>query len=120
MVSPELGGLLRRGGRSCLHHSSTEQARHPWLPGENSTSIQSVTDPNTPIGEILKSAGSEGLVLETASQERYALLPLDEDVIDLLLERSPKFRADCLEIRKRMDSGQFMTQQEVGKQLLGE
>ncbi len=83
-------------------------------------SIQSVSDPNTPIGEILESAGSEGLVLETASQERYAVLPLDEDVIDLLIERSPKFRADCLEIRERMDSGQFMTHEEVRRQLQGE
>ena len=31
------------------------------------------------------------------------LLPLDDDVIDLLIERSPRFRADCLEIRERMD-----------------
>lgn len=82
-------------------------------------SIQPVSDPNTPIGEILKSAGWEGLVLETAGQERYALLPLDEDVIDLLIERSPKFRADCLEIRQRMDSGQFTSHEEVRRQLLG-
>jgi hypothetical protein len=83
-------------------------------------SIQPVSDPKTPIGEILKSAGSEGLVLETEDRERYALLPLDEDVIDLLLERSPKFRADCLEIRQRMDSGQFITHEDVKRQLHGE
>jgi hypothetical protein len=82
-------------------------------------SIQPVSDPSTPIGEILKSAGSEGLVLETEGQERYALLPLDEDVIDLLIERSPKYRADCLEIRQRMDSGQFTSHEEVRRQLLG-
>jgi hypothetical protein len=83
-------------------------------------SIQPVSDPNTPIGEILKSAGSEGVVLETASHERYALLPLDEDVIDLLVERSPKFHAACKEIRERMSAGQFQTHQDVRRQLLGE
>ena len=81
--------------------------------------VQPIEDLNTPIGEILKSAGSQGLVLETPNQERYAVLPLDEEVIDLLIERSPRFRADCLEIRNRMDSEQFMTHDEVRKQLLG-
>lgn len=83
-------------------------------------SIQSLNDPNIPIGEILKAAGSEGVVLETASQERYALLPLDEEVIDLLIERSPKFRSDCLEIRGRMNSGQFVSHEHLKIQLLEE
>jgi hypothetical protein len=81
---------------------------------------QPVSDPNTPIGEILKAAGSEGIVLESEGQGRYALLPLDDDLIDFLIERSPKFRADCHEIRQRIDSGQFQTHEEVRKQLLGE
>ncbi len=81
---------------------------------------QPVSDPNTPIGEILKAAGSEGIVLESEGQGRYALLPLDDDVIDFLIERSPKFRADCHEIRQRMDSGQFQTHEDVRRQLLGE
>jgi hypothetical protein len=82
--------------------------------------VQPVSDPNTPIGEILKSAGTEGIVLESEGQGRYALLPLDDDVIDLLIERSPRFRADCHEIRQRIDSGQFQTHEDVRKQLLGE
>ncbi len=81
---------------------------------------QSVIDPNTPIGEILKAAGSEGIVLDSKGQGLYALLPLDDDVIDLLIERSPSFRADCREIRQRMESGQFQTHDDVRKQLLGE
>ena len=81
---------------------------------------QPVSDPNTPIGEILKAAGSEGIVLDFEGQGRYALLPLDDDVIDLLIERSPSFRADCHEIRQRMESGQFQTHDDVRKQLLGE
>ena len=81
--------------------------------------IQPVSDPKTPIGEILKAAGSEGLLLESEGQGRYALLPLDDDVIDLLIERSPEFRAHCREIRSRMDTGQFQTHEEVTRQLLG-
>ena len=54
--------------------------------------VQPVSDPNMPIGEILKAAGSEGIVLESEERGRYALLPLDDDVIDLLIERNPDFR----------------------------
>ena len=82
--------------------------------------VQPVSDPNTPIGEILKAAGSEGIVLESEDQGRYALLPLDDDVIDLLIERNPRFRAECLEIRERMTSAQFQAHEDVRKQLLGE
>jgi hypothetical protein len=82
--------------------------------------VQPVSDPKTPIGEILKAAGSEGLLLESEGQGRYALLPLDDDVIDLLIERSPEFRAHCREIRERMDSGQFQTHEDVRRQLAGE
>ena len=82
--------------------------------------VQPVSDPNTPIGEILKSAGTEGIVLASEGQGRYALLPLDDDVIDLLIERSPRFRTDCHEIRQRIDSGQFQTHEDVRQQLLGE
>jgi hypothetical protein len=81
---------------------------------------QPVSDLNTPIGELLKVAGSEGIVLDSEGQGRYALLPLDDDVIDLLIERSPKFRAECQEIRHRMESGQFQTHEDVRRQLLGE
>ena len=82
--------------------------------------VQPIPDMNTPIGQIIKAAGSEGIVLESEDQERYALLPLDDDVIDLLIERSPSFRVLCREIRERMDSGQFQTHEEVRRQLVGE
>ena len=82
--------------------------------------VQPITDLNTPIGQILKTAGSEGIVFESEGQGRYALLPLDDDVIDLLIERSPTFRDLCHEIRQRVDSGQFQTHEDVRKQLIGE
>jgi len=82
--------------------------------------VQPISDLNTPIGQILKAAGSEGIVLESEGQGHYALLPLDGDVIDLLIERSPTFRDLCHEIRERMDSGQFQTHEDVRRQLIGE
>lgn len=82
--------------------------------------VQSVSDPETPIGRILETAGPEGILLESEGQGRYALLPLDDDVIDFLLERSPEFRTACREIRRRMGSGQFQTHDEVRRQLAGE
>ncbi len=81
--------------------------------------VQAVNDPNTPIGEILMAAGSEGVVLESADLGRFALIPLDDDLVDYLLERSPKFGAHCREIRRRMDAGQFQTHDEVKRQLAG-
>jgi hypothetical protein len=82
--------------------------------------VQPFRDPNTPIGEILKAAGSEGIVLESEDQVSYAVIPLDDDVLDLLIERSPKFRAHCHEIRGRMDAGQFQTHEAVRRQMVGE
>jgi hypothetical protein len=82
--------------------------------------IQSVSDPSTPIGRILETAGSEGVLLEYEGRGRYALLPLDDDLIDYLIERNPAFRARCREIRGRMDSGQFQTHDEVRRRLTGD
>ncbi len=82
--------------------------------------VQSVSDPSTPIGEILKTVGSEGILLESEDQGRYALLPLDEDLLDYLIERSPTFRVRCREILQRMGSGRFQTHDEVRRQLAGE
>ena len=81
---------------------------------------QLLDDLNTPIGEILKVAGPEGIVIESDNQGRYALLPLDDDVIDILIERSPRFRAECQGIRERTNSGQFQTHKDVRRQLIGE
>jgi hypothetical protein len=79
--------------------------------------IQPGADPKTPIGDILKSAGPEGLVLEFEDEIRYALIPLDDDLIDFLLERNPNFRAVCNQIRARMDAGQFLSHEDVKRSL---
>jgi hypothetical protein len=88
----------------------------PW----KAMTVQPVNDPNTPIRHVLKAAGSEGIVLESEDQVRYAVIPLDEEVLDLLIERSHRFRAHCREIRERMDAGHSRTHEEVRRQLLEE
>jgi hypothetical protein len=80
--------------------------------------VHPLHDPKTPIGEILDAAGSDGLLLRSDDHKNYVLLPLDDDVIDLLLERSPEFRAECDQIRQRMNAGQFQTHDQVRMQLL--
>jgi hypothetical protein len=82
--------------------------------------VQPMPDLNTPIGQVLKAAGSGGIVLESESRGRYALLPLDDDLIDLLIERSSSFCDRCRGIRGHMDSGQFHSHEDIRKQLLGE
>jgi hypothetical protein len=72
----------------------------------------------TPIGEILKAAESNGSVIRSGDQESYALLPLDEEVIDFLLERNPKFIEECEQIRQRMKSGEYYSREEVEKLLV--
>ena len=80
--------------------------------------VQHVTDPKTPIGKILQAAATDGLLLASEGQTHYAIIPLDDDLLDYLIERSPKFAAECQQIRERMQAGQFHTHDEV-KRLLG-
>ncbi len=82
--------------------------------------VQLLSDPRTPISEILKAVGADGLLLETEGQIRYAVMPLDEDLIDYLIERSPKFIEACRQIRARMAAGGFHTHEAVKALLDGE
>jgi hypothetical protein len=82
--------------------------------------VQPVTDLTRPIGEILQDVGSDGILLESPGQRRYALMPLDDDLLDYLLERSPKLIEACQEIRQRMQGGQFHSHEDVKKLLGGE
>jgi hypothetical protein len=81
--------------------------------------VQPVTDLTRPIGEILQEVGVDGVLLESPGQQRYALIPLNDDLLDYLLERSPKLIEACQEIRQRMQGGQFHSHEDV-KRLLGE
>lgn len=81
---------------------------------------QIVNDPRTPIGEILKAAGDDGILIESEDRGRFAIIPLDDDLIDFLIERNPKFLAACRQIRGRMDGGQFHSPEDVRGRLVGE
>ena len=70
------------------------------------------------LADLLKTAGPEGILLECPGEANLAVLPLDDDLIDFLLERNPKFQKDCQRIRQRLRRGQFHTHEEV-KKLLG-
>ncbi len=79
--------------------------------------VKQISNMQTPIGELLREVGPDGLLLESPGPARFALVPLDDDMIDYLLERSPNFRKECEEIRQRMAAGRFRTHDEVRKML---
>jgi hypothetical protein len=75
-------------------------------------------DEKTPITDILDAADGDGVLVDRSGPLRYAVIPLDDDLIDYLLERNPKFRADCEAIREEMRAGRFTTLDDAEK-LLG-
>ena len=79
--------------------------------------VRKVSNLATPIGEILQVADPDGILLEPGEESRYAVLPLDEDLIDYLLEHNPKLIEDCRRIREDMKAGQFHTHDEIKKML---
>jgi hypothetical protein len=81
--------------------------------------VQQISDLKTPIGDVLRAAGAEGVLLESA-QQCYAVIPLDDDLIDYLIERNPRFVEECRKLRQKMEAGQFKTHEEVKRLLAGE
>jgi hypothetical protein len=74
--------------------------------------VHHLKDLNTPIGDILKDVGNGGVLLESAGSP-YALIPLDDDLIDFLIERNSKLIEECRQIRQRMDTGGSRSHDEV-------
>jgi hypothetical protein len=62
---------------------------------------------------LLDKARHEPMILKTAGAGDFALLPLDDEVIDLLLERHPGFIGECQAIRARMQRGAYRTHEQV-------
>ena len=81
--------------------------------------VKQVSDPQTPIGDVLSAASSDGVLIESDGSTAFAVLPLNEDLVDHLLEHNPRFIRECEEIRQRMASGRTHSHEEV-KQLLAE
>jgi threonyl-tRNA synthetase len=72
-----------------------------------------ITDLQRPIGDLLKEAGGDGFLVEAGDRTQYAIIPLDDDLVDYLLERSPKLIKECKRIRAEMKRGKFKTHEEV-------
>src|SRR5437867_1842842 len=85
------------------------------LLGNALMTIRHVKSVKTPIGRFLKEASSSGLVLDTKNHKQIAMIPLDDDLLDYLLERSPKLIQECKKIRAEMKRGQYTTLEEVKK-----
>jgi hypothetical protein len=62
---------------------------------------------------LLDKARHEPMILQTTTAGDFALLPLDDEVIDLLLERHPTFTRECQAIRTRMQQGAYRTHEQV-------
>lgn len=75
--------------------------------------IQTVNDLHTPIGEILRLAGSDGVLVQPPGEPPFAVMRLDEDLLDFLIERNAQFIEDCGQIRQRMANGAKRSQAEV-------
>ena len=77
--------------------------------------IHRLKDLQTPIGDVLKVVGPDGVLLESNGNPEFALMPLDDDLIDFLIERNPKLIEECRQIWQRMDAGQFRSHDDVKK-----
>ncbi|MCY3020407.1 MAG: hypothetical protein NTW87_15415 [Planctomycetota bacterium] len=53
--------------------------------------------------------------MRTRKDACYAVLPLDDDLLDYLLERNPRFQAECERVFREMKAGRFKTHAEVKK-----
>jgi hypothetical protein len=76
-----------------------------------------VRDDQTQIRALLRAAGTEGTLVETGGRTTHALLPLNEQVVDYLLETSPRLIEECARIRKEMDAGAYYTHEELKQAL---
>ncbi len=74
---------------------------------------QTVTNLMTPIGDVLAAVGRDGVLLDAAGHETVAVLPLNDELMDYLLEHSPKLIAECKRLREELEAGQYVTHEEV-------
>jgi hypothetical protein len=77
--------------------------------------VHTVKDMKTPIGELLQAAGSDGFLLQAQGESPFALIPLDDDLIDFMTERNPRLIDKCRQIRQRMQNGKVWIQQSVNE-----
>jgi hypothetical protein len=76
-------------------------------------SIQKVQATDISLRTVLQKARVEPVVLQAEEEGEFAVLPLDDEVLDLLLERNPAFIAECRQILERMRQGEYVTYEEA-------
>jgi hypothetical protein len=75
--------------------------------------VEKVSPTETELTALLGRASEEPLILRSEGGGDFAVLPLDDDVLDLLLERSPRLIEECRHIRERMRRGAYLTHQQM-------
>jgi hypothetical protein len=75
--------------------------------------VERIDPTDASLAALLDKAREEPLILQGDEGSEFAVLPLDDEVLDLLLERSAKFREECAQIRERMQRGDFLTHEQV-------
>ena len=83
-------------------------------------SVKVIKDPKSPLGKLLVSAKRRGVILESKDHTRFALLRLNDDLLDFLLTRSPRFVDECRRIRERMSRGEYYTHEQVTAMFAGD
>lgn len=75
--------------------------------------VEKISPTDTNVTTLLNKAREEPLILHTEEAGDFALIPLDDEVIDLLLELNPTFIGECRQIRERMKQGEYLTHGQV-------
>jgi hypothetical protein len=75
--------------------------------------VMKAAETSASIGELIDQARDEPLIFETEGSENFVLLPVDDELLDLLLERSPRLIEKCRQIRQRMEQGEYWTHEQV-------
>jgi len=80
--------------------------------------LRRLNNPSSPIGTVLDAVDDEGgILLEHEGRRTYALMPLNDDLLDYLLEHNPKLIKKSARIRRRMKYGAFHTHEQVKRML---
>lgn len=79
--------------------------------------LRHISNMKAPIGEIIDAAGEDGLLIDRHGLPAFAVIPLDDELLDYLLERSPRLIEDCKRVRQAMRQGEFHSHDDVRKLL---
>jgi hypothetical protein len=75
--------------------------------------VMKAAETSASIGELIDQARDEPLIFETEAKENFVLLPMDDALLDLLLERSPRLIERCRQIREQVAQGEYWTHEQV-------